>query len=77
MKIKTTEEIENMWDSQIGNPPYPLEGKKWVAIDDLLEFMQKLIDDEKKRCGEANAVTCWYQLKALLEKNNETIKKTN
>ena len=30
---------------------------------DVLEMMQKIIDSEKKRCGEANAVTCWMMLK--------------
>ena len=33
--------------------------------------MQKIIDSEKKRCGEANAVTCWIMLKEQIIKNKE------
>jgi len=45
MEIKTTEEIENQWDLQTGNPPYPLEGKEWVALEEI----NKCLDDWHER----------------------------
>jgi len=38
---------------------------------DIIDMMQKIIDSEKERCGEANAVTCWVMLKEQIKKNSE------
>lgn len=38
---------------------------------DVIDMMQKIIDSEKERCGEANAVTCWVMLKKQIIKNSE------
>ena len=44
-----------------------------ILISEVLGFMQEIIDKEKARCGEANAFTCWYQLKDKLEEINEIL----
>jgi len=36
---------------------------------DVVGMMQKIIDEEKVRCGEANAVTCWVVLKEQIISN--------
>jgi hypothetical protein len=41
------------------------------AQEDIIAMMQKIIDSEKERCGEANAVTCWVMLKEQIIKQKE------
>ena len=38
---------------------------------EILDKMQEIVDSEKKRCGEANAYTCWHHLKKYLEQLNQ------
>lgn len=67
MEIKTTEQIYRGEFKEFDEETESHHGIKWVPVDDLLKYMQKLIDDRKKRHGEANAVECWYELKKKLE----------
>jgi len=61
------------------NPQHECLGISYIYLEqfynqaqlDVLEMMQKIIDSEKKRCGEANAVTCWVMLKEQILKNKE------
>ncbi len=38
---------------------------------DVIDMMQKIIESEKERCGEANAVTCRVMLKEQIIKQME------
>ena len=77
MEIMTTSEIQGMiegnrdkfFDKGGDWTPYAenMMSQKWCSITELKKEMQSIIDDEKKRCGEANAVTCWTQLKQILK----------
>lgn len=61
------------------NPKYECLGISYIyleqfynqAQEDVISMMQKIIDSEKERCGEANAVTCWVMLKEQIIKQKE------
>ena len=38
------------------------------ALKEVEEIMEEIIKEEKESHGEADALTCWYQLKAKLQK---------
>lgn len=81
MNTKTTSEIEDsieenkakFYDENEDWTPFAelFMTQKWITIKSLLEEMQKIINAEKKRCGEANAVGCWMQLKQKLEQESK------
>jgi hypothetical protein len=61
------------------NPKYENLGISYIYLEqfyhqaqlDVIDMMQKIIDSEKRRCREANAVTCWVELKNQIKKNSE------
>lgn len=61
------------------NPKYECLGISYIyleqfynqAQEDVIPMMQEIIDSEIKRCGEANAVTCWAMLKEKIINQGE------
>lgn len=68
--IKTSHEIFLVLSK--GTMDRSFASKKWIAVDDLFKEMQEIVDKEKGRCGEANAVTCWTILKKRLKEESTT-----